>query len=92
MKARSLVAVLALIASLSLPACNLIQSERVSLCQEAMEMNANQLKAGEAGRKKFILGCRTNANIYTSDQWKCITNEMKHGKAYVEATNTCAPK
>ena len=92
MEARYFVAVLALIPFLSLPGCNLIQSESVALCTEAMKMNADQLGAGEEHKRKFIQGCRMKASVYTTDQWKCIIAEMKQGKAYAEATEQCRPK
>ena len=41
---RYFAAALALIFSLGLPGCGLFQSKEVTLCQEAMKMNADQLK------------------------------------------------
>ena len=89
---RYFAAALALIFSLGLPGCGLFQSEEVTLCQEAMKMNADQLRAGEVARNKLVNGCRTKAGIHTRDQWKCIIAEMKQGKLYTEAGTTCGPK
>jgi hypothetical protein len=89
---RYLAAALALIFSLSLPGCGPFQSEKVTLCQEAMKMNADQLRAGEVAKNKLVNGCRMKAGIYTRDQWKCIIAEMKQGKSYTEAGTTCGSK
>jgi hypothetical protein len=89
---RYFAAALALIFSLGLPGCGPFQSEKVALCQEAMKMNADQLRAGEVARNKLVDRCSTQAGIHTRDQWKCIVAEMKQGKSYTEAGNTCGSK
>ena len=89
---RYFAAALALISSLGLPSCDLFQSEEVTLCQEAMEMDADQLKLGEVARNRLVSGCRTKAGVHTRDQWKCIIAEMKQGKSYTEAGTTCGSK
>jgi hypothetical protein len=92
MMLRYFAAALALIFSLGLPGCGPFKSEKVALCQEAMKMNADQLKAGEEARNNLVNRCSTQAGIYTLDQWKCIVAEMKQGKSYTEAGNTCESK
>ena len=89
---RYFAAALALIFSLGLPGCGLFQSEEVTLCQEAMKMDADQLKVGEVARNRLVNGCHTKAGVHTRDQWKCIIAEMKQGKSYAEADNTCGSK
>jgi hypothetical protein len=89
---RYFAAALALIFSLGLPSCGLFQSEEVTLCQEAMKMDADQLKLGEVARNRLVSGCLTKAGVRTRDQWKCIIAEMKQGKSYTEANNTCGSK
>jgi hypothetical protein len=89
---RYFAAALALIFSLGLPGCGLFQSEEVTLCQEAMKMDADQLKLGEVARNRLVSGCLTKAGVHTRDQWKCIIAEMKQGKSYTEADNTCGSK
>ena len=89
---RYFAAALALIFSLGLPGCGPFKSEKVALCQEAMKMDADQLKLGEVARNRLVSGCRTKAGVHTRDQWKCIIAEMKQGKSYTEAGNTCASK
>jgi len=89
---RYFAAALALIFSLGLPGCGPFKSEKVALCQEAMKMDADQLKLGEVARNRLVNGCRTKAGVHTRDQWKCIIAEMKQGKSYTEAGNTCASK
>jgi hypothetical protein len=89
---RYFAAALALVFSLGLPGCDLFQSEEVTLCQEAMKMDADQLKVGEVARNRLISGCRTKAGVHKRDQWKCIIAEMKQGKSYTEADNTCGSK
>jgi hypothetical protein len=89
---RYFAAALVLIFSLGLPGCGLFQSEEVTLCQEAMKMDADQLKLGEVARNRLVSGCRTKAGVHTLDQWKCIIAEMKQGKLYTEAGNTCGSK
>jgi hypothetical protein len=89
---RYFAAALALISSLGLPGCGPFQSEKVALCQEAMRMNADQLRAGEVARNKLVDRCSAQAGIHTLDQWKCIATEMKQGKSYTEAGNTCGSK
>jgi hypothetical protein len=92
MMLRYFAAALALIFSLGLPGCGPFKSEKVALCQEAMRMNADQLRAGEEARNELVDRCSTQAGIHTLDQWKCIVTEMKQGKSYTEAGNTCGSK
>ena len=89
---RYFAAALALIFSLGLPGCGPFKSEKVALCQEAMKMDADQFKLGEVARNRLVSGCRTKAGVHTRDQWKCIIAEMKQGKSYTEADNTCGSK
>lgn len=89
---RHLTVAIALISSLALPSCSLFQSENVTLCQEAMQINADQLKAGDEDRTKLIRRCRAEAGIHTPDQWKCIITEMTQGKVYAEAMGLCGAK
>ena len=89
---RYFVATLASISSLGLSGCDLFQSEEITLCQEAMQIDADQLKLGEVARNRLVSGCSTKGGVHTRDQWKCIIAEMKQGKAYSEADNTCGSK
>ncbi len=64
-------------------------SERVSLCKEAMALNAEQLRSGDKGRQKFMDACRLEANQVTPDQWRCVIAGMKKGIAYRAALTDC---
>jgi hypothetical protein len=66
-----------------------LDSERVTLCKEAMRLNADQLKPGAEGRKKLIAGCRLDANQVTPQQWRCVIAAMKQGAAYRESLTQC---
>jgi hypothetical protein len=67
-------------------------SEQKSLCKQAMELRATQLGASEGDRLKFVDNCRTRANAYPAEQWKCIVAKMEQGTAYDDATESCAAR
>lgn len=73
-------------ASVALSACG----EQQSLCRQAMEMRATELKASESDRAKFLENCRRRANAYPAEKWRCIVTHMEKGSAYDKAVETCA--
>ncbi len=89
---RYFVAAFVLIFSLGLPGCGPFESEEVTLCQEAMKVNADQRRAGEEARRRLLQGCRMQAGIHTRDQWQCIIAGMKQGRSYTEMGTTCGYK
>jgi hypothetical protein len=62
MMLRYFAAALALISSPGLPSCDLFRSEEVTLCQEAMKMDADQLKLGEVARNRLVSVTTCNRN------------------------------
>jgi hypothetical protein len=81
-------AVLVLLISLGLSGC----SEQASLCEEATNMKADQLKVTGPTRKKFLDECRTQAMAFTTEQWKCLITRMEQREAFEKAMGTCVPQ
>jgi hypothetical protein len=93
MNVRYFVLALTLIFSLNLSGGTKVESDQsITLCKEAMELNASQLGADEQRREKYIQGCTQAVVGRTPEQWQCVVAAMKQGESYLKATATCFPK
>ena len=93
MNVRYFVPALTLISSLNLSGCTKVEpNQSITMCKEAMELNASQLRVNEQRREEYIEGCTQAIIGRTPEQWQCVVAAMKQGKSYLKATDTCFPK
>jgi hypothetical protein len=61
----------------------------MAACEEAMALNAKQLRETEEGTQRLIEGCTQATFEHGASTWQCVVAEMKQGKKYMEATDKC---
>ncbi len=61
-------------------------------CQEAMKLNAAQLRSDAEGTQRLIEGCEQAMFEHGAEDWKCVVAAMKSGKKYLPATEECFKK
>ncbi len=91
MTTQSFIWALALISSLNLSGCTDAEPDQsTTLCIEAMEINASQLRWNNERKQEVINhACAKGASARTAEQWQCVITAMKKSEPYVKATDTC---
>jgi hypothetical protein len=64
----------------------------IGACQEAMRINALQLKSDEESTQRLVEGCEQGMFEHGATEWKCVAAAMKGGKKYLAATDECFKK